>query len=723
MVTSLDRDQSPVAEEILSEESLEGNDNEKALVDKAENVYAECINNYFTEVCQEVVSEELHRRTELEDIVENMRLELARYVIYKWKLFCERKRQRNRFQNSVPSSPWVPMLINTEYVTAGAASPISVYKKHCSVSKLTASKLEKKNVPKPGWEYLTTEYFSSMSQLPDFPAAYLCNTGVTKFFKFCLVLVKNGEDSISRFIEWMQSKFRLAEVPGSSREDVKHLSFYTLKGGKTVLCVSAIIIEPNIKFKPNNFMMGISAMIFCIPTAFKCPKDFCEITAQFEILLDEQKHLGSFPLYAVFLQSKQSYNAANSITSFLNLKRISENFSAMKMNNSFEISDYVKSSKVIVSVANWLTEKLENLPTIDSCCLQYYLEDSYALAFNSVCWKLSLEEYESLKLMPQHVINFYNKVITSRASLLISDFLVKISQFWPPEEIFILQPSYKFIEMRVQKLSQNIIAQMCLPKFQGNPNSTDDLWHYVESVANLVDVEKDMLILNIKHVLENVPQVSVWTNVISKCAYHLLCNQYSKLMNLGVNGLIYYVKEEADELSFDDFWEVSFVDWKIDCENRQKRKNLLNEEDNQIVKKPRKDVLTSDLNLMKVCQLTNNNDISACNMNTSLAALRQAIMKEEEECNSFLHNLDESFECKNIFDDKHADFLSSTQIHTDTQEEEIKCDKLSKQPKQSFLNLKTTAYDEWVNKSQRSSEVPTLSSITRKLSELRYNIQ
>lgn len=58
------------------------------------------------------------------------------FVYCRWKLFCERKKQRRIYKNSAPLSPWLPMLMNAAYVTSGATSPFTVYKKHCSVSRL-----------------------------------------------------------------------------------------------------------------------------------------------------------------------------------------------------------------------------------------------------------------------------------------------------------------------------------------------------------------------------------------------------------------------------------------------------------------------------------------------------------------------------------------------------------------------------------------------------------
>lgn len=59
------------------------------------------------------------------------------HMHYRWKYFCERKRQRRIYEKSTLCSPWQPMLLNTPYVRTGVVNPITIYKKQCILSRNT----------------------------------------------------------------------------------------------------------------------------------------------------------------------------------------------------------------------------------------------------------------------------------------------------------------------------------------------------------------------------------------------------------------------------------------------------------------------------------------------------------------------------------------------------------------------------------------------------------
>ncbi|GBM02167.1 hypothetical protein AVEN_190590-1 [Araneus ventricosus] len=237
------------------------------ITDISDEIYTECIEGLSTEISESTMKEEWDKKVEYEDALEKMRAVLAKKTIYKWRLFCERRKQRRMFQNTEPLSPWIPMLTNTEYITSGASSPFSVYKKHCSLSRLTDTKL-KQRYNRPGWESFTSSQFEMLNKLPRFPPAYLKKVGINRFFKLCVVFASYPNYSLSTFIDWICKKFKLSALSGNLDKKSNLLSFYTLNGGKTLMCIQAIVLEKNMDLKNINLLNGLSAMLLCVPGRF-----------------------------------------------------------------------------------------------------------------------------------------------------------------------------------------------------------------------------------------------------------------------------------------------------------------------------------------------------------------------------------------------------------------------------------------------------------------------
>ncbi|KAG8178014.1 hypothetical protein JTE90_011646 [Oedothorax gibbosus] len=137
-----------------------------------DEVYSTCIKDLSSTICKEIMDEEWTIKRDYDASIENMRLNLAQKALYKWRLFCDRKKQRKAYKNSEPLSPWLPMLMHTEYVTSGATNPFVIYKKHCALSRITDSKL-KEIETKRGWEPFETSHFESLSNQSPLPPAYL----------------------------------------------------------------------------------------------------------------------------------------------------------------------------------------------------------------------------------------------------------------------------------------------------------------------------------------------------------------------------------------------------------------------------------------------------------------------------------------------------------------------------------------------------------------------
>ncbi|KAG8171012.1 hypothetical protein JTE90_006017 [Oedothorax gibbosus] len=332
--------------------------------------------------------------------IENMKLNLAQKALYKWRLFCERKKQRKAYKNSEPLSPWLPMLMHTEYVTSGATNPFVIYKKHCALSRITDSKL-KEIEKKSGWEPFETSHFESLSNQSPLPPAYLHTTGIVQYFKLGLVFVSYPDDVVSYFTEWMCQKFNLPSLPDARNKELASYS-YVINGGRTVVSVTAIILGMENIGDCNEFMKGISAIILCCPSSFPNIMNFNVFVEKFDVLLKEANLLSAFPLFTIILDTNQKCNVLNQLSSFLDKRIYPEGcFSTLKMNHLPVRSGYVSNSSEVAKALKWLIVNQESRPILLCATLQNYLEDSYASAFNTLFWKISLEEFKPLVMVIQ----------------------------------------------------------------------------------------------------------------------------------------------------------------------------------------------------------------------------------------------------------------------------------------------------------------------------------
>ncbi|GIY08877.1 germinal-center associated nuclear protein, partial [Caerostris extrusa] len=357
----------------------------------SEEIYAQCIEELCYEICEPVLIEEWNKKVEHDNELEKIRVILAKKTFYKWRLFCERKKQRKMYENVEPISPWVPMLTNTEFVYSGASSPFSAYKKHCSLSRLIESKLEQKS-NRPGWEPFSPTHFEWLHNIPVFPPIYLKSIGINRFFKLCIIFASYDDCSFSLFMEWMCKKFKLSSISSESKES-KLLSFYTLNGGKTLLCVQGVILESNASLSSNNFLNGLSAMFLCIPTKFPNSLSFTTILNQFKLLISNSSLVSAFPLFVFLLSTTESYNAVSQLSTFLDQQRGSNHaFSAVKMNQLSIPLNYTSLSNELLRAVKWSVQNQEQVPVVQACSLHNYIEDSFASVFSVLHWKLSLQE-------------------------------------------------------------------------------------------------------------------------------------------------------------------------------------------------------------------------------------------------------------------------------------------------------------------------------------------
>ncbi|GFU26292.1 germinal-center associated nuclear protein [Nephila pilipes] len=647
------------------------------VINVSDEVSTECIEGLLAEICEASFKEEWDKKIKLENNLERMRLVLAKNAIYKWKLFCERRKQRKMYQNTEPISPWLPMLMNTEYVTSGATSPFSVYKKHCFLSRLTDSKLKQRE-RKPGWESLAASDFELLNNLSIFPLGYLKTFGINRFFKLCIVFVTYSDFDGSTFIEWMCKKFKLSALSGNSNEKSKLLSFYTLNSGKTLICIQAVILESQMNSMDIDFLKGTSAMILCIPKKFPNAQIYKGVSNQLHTLFDSETLLPSFPLFTFLLPSTEKYDIVNELSSYLDSRLYSRNtFSTLKM-NQLSIPSFINYSDEILCAVKWLIENQENAPMILSSSFYNYLEDSFASVFNTLLWKISLQEYKPLSQMPQQIIIFYNKMLDCRANLLCSNFLLKVSEWWPPNELYMLQPEYRFIDVSLQRKCQDLMRNSHLPEFHGDPFSSSDLWHYVKQIADIVDSNKETLFLSVQSILRLSSNID-WLSIISKCANHILCNYCSNLENY-INESIYYMKPDLDAINCDSFWQ-SFLSSLKQHHSLKKKRKIYEPFDESFAKVIKSDsgldilfnnsdkvelkefhlvdekiffdeFFNPEKKVKRDCAVSDIPDIPDNvnkQMDNLLSSLKSALKKQNEESDKFMDKLNESLSGKNCF--------------------------------------------------------------------------
>ncbi|KAF8793393.1 Germinal-center associated nuclear protein like [Argiope bruennichi] len=689
----LDKDSLSLAME--DEETLKRLREEKVreiIIDISDEIYTECIESLSAEISESTLKEEWTKKVEYEDALEKRRAILARKAIYKWRLFCERIKQRRMLQNTEPLSPWIPMLMNTEYIASGACSPFSVYKKHCSLSRLADTKLKQRD-NRPGWEPFTSSQFQMLNKLPNFPPTYLKKIGINKFFKLCIVFASYPNFSLSTFFDWMCKKFKLSSLPGVMDKKSNLLSFYTLNGGKTLMCIQGIVLKKNMDMK-NIILNGLSAMMLCIPGRFPDFLTFDNTLEQYKFLLENNSHLLPFPLFAFLLGSAEKCNV-NKLASFLDKRLYSGNiFSAVKKKEISNPTHYISNSNEVLGAVSWLIENQDEMPVALSSTLLNYLEDSFASVFSTLFWKLSLQEFKPLFQMPQQIILFYNKLLACRADLLHSNFLLAIAKWWPPQELFTLQPEYRFIDVKFQKKSTELMKNLHLPEFDGNPCFLKDVWNYVYKIADLAESGQEALFLSVQSILRISTDID-WPSIISKCAYFILCNFCTKFESC-VNEDVFYMKPDLESINLDSFWENSL--------SILKRQTLFNKR-----KMPESEIEeNSDLKKIRKKVKINVSDAISSRVNNLLSSLKSALKKQNEESDKFLLKLNESVFDQNCFSDKETDDRIS-----DSQIPMVK------------VNRKSDSSDvlEKLLGKKHPSPITSPSSLSEKLLELKYNIQ
>ncbi|XP_055938747.1 uncharacterized protein LOC129968658 isoform X2 [Argiope bruennichi] len=712
----LDKDSLSLAME--DEETLKRLREEKVreiIIDISDEIYTECIESLSAEISESTLKEEWTKKVEYEDALEKRRAILARKAIYKWRLFCERIKQRRMLQNTEPLSPWIPMLMNTEYIASGASSPFSVYKKHCSLSRLADTKLKQRD-NRPGWEPFTSSQFQMLNKLPNFPPTYLKKIGINKFFKLCIVFASYPNFSLSTFFDWMCKKFKLSSLPGVMDKKSNLLSFYTLNGGKTLMCIQGIALKKNMDMK-NIILNGLSAMMLCIPGRFPDSLTFDNTLEQYKFLLENNSHLLPFPLFAFLLGSAEKCNV-NKLASFLDKRLYSGNiFSAVKKKEISNPTHYISNSNEVLGAVSWLIENQDEMPVALSSTLLNYLEDSFASVFSTLFWKLSLQEFKPLFQMPQQIILFYNKLLACRADLLHSNFLLAIAKWWPPQELFTLQPEYRFIDVKFQKKSAELMKNLHLPEFDGNPCFLKDVWNYVYKIADLAESGQEALFLSVQSILRISTDID-WPRIISKCAYFILCNFCTKFESC-VNEDVFYMKPDLESINLDSFWENSLSILKRQTLFNKRKMPESETEENSDLKKIRKsenkllleelhDIDNKDLYATSATSISDVSDAISSRVNNLLSSLKSALKKQNEESDKFLRKLNESVFDQNCFSDKETDDRIS-----DSQIPMVK------------VNRKSDSSDvlEKLLGKKHPSPITSPSSLSEKLLELKYNIQ
>ncbi|GFQ87190.1 germinal-center associated nuclear protein, partial [Trichonephila clavata] len=774
-----DNEDSSLELDMKNEETLQKLREQKMdeiVMNVSDEVYVECIGSLSTEISKVIFNEEWDKKVEWENNLEKIRLLLSKKAIYKWKLFCERRKQRRMHQNTEPISPWLPMLANTEYVASGASSPFSVYRKHCSLSRLTDSKLKQRE-RRPGWDALAASDFELLNNLSIFPLGYLKTVGINRFFKLCVVFVTYSSFDMSTFIEWMCNKFKLSALSVNSNEKSKLLSFYTLNSGKTLVCIQAVILESQINLVDIDFLKGMSAMILCIPTKFPNAQVYKSALNKLHAVFESKILLPSFPLFTFLLPSAEKYDIVNELSSYLDNKLYPKNiFSSLRI-NQLPTPSFINYSDEILCAVKWLIENQENVPAVLSCSFCNYLEDSFASIFNTLLWKISLQEYKPLLQMPQQIIIFYNKMLECRANLLCSNFLMRVSEWWPPNELYMLKPEYRFIDISLQRKCQELMKSSYLPEFHGDPFSLKDLWHYVRQIAGIVDHNKETLFLWIQSSLNSSPNID-WLNIISKCANHILCYYCSNLKFQNcINENIYYMKPDLDAINFDSFWQALLSSFKQQLLNKKRKVNESIDESYDKVNKAKSEmkvlfnktdeVESRDFDFVDEEEMFSNklfdsnkkmkHDRSISDlpdipdnvnkqMDSLLSSLKSALKKQNEDCNKFTDKLNESLCGRNYFTEnsekcsfsdvdlespyKVKQYLEPESFISEKDSmEELKLDSARYPDSPEYLykakeNNDTNSFD--ISKllgRPLPSAISSPSCISKKLLELRYNIE
>ncbi|XP_054724688.1 uncharacterized protein LOC129234667 [Uloborus diversus] len=624
---------------------------EEACDDILEVICSEYMRESLEKICKDVISDELKVKAQLDDTLLKIRLELAEKAFFKWKLFCERRKLRKIQENNVPNSPWVPMLTNTEYFTSGVSSPVSIYKKHCSLSKMIDKKIKEKSQVKPGWERFKANDFSHLWKLQNIYPVYLENSGLIKFFKLNLVFPDCNYE-MSQTKDWIKSKFFLCESSEIADSKSNLLSFYTLSTGKIVFCARALMLETEKPFDCFDYLDGISAMLLFLPENFPNSEVFENFLQSFSCLLNADKLMYAYPLFVFLVPSKEKYSIVSRLDSYLDENLQCGMFSVFNM--KILMNDQTEGSKQLLLAVNWLIEKQKVYPTILKSTIKDFLDDSFAFAFSILYRKVPLIEFKLLKMMPHQLIEIYNKALSIRASLLVSDLLHRVAMSWPPTELKYYCRKEAFVDMEVQRETEEFMKKLLLPEFDGDPRIHEDVWIYVEKVVHISSCNFNMLIVSVESILERSIPID-WLSIINKCAYHLVSSQsIAFLQNLKERkkrNIIYYMKDDIDAFDLEDIWQETLLDLNEFHFNRKRKQLVLDE---LLCKKqkleafnevPEASVLSTSV---KPAGLSDSVNLQ---LESIFSPLREALKKCTTESNEFQCRLDETIKSDNIIED------------------------------------------------------------------------
>ncbi|KAG8178013.1 hypothetical protein JTE90_011645 [Oedothorax gibbosus] len=531
----------------------------------------------------------------------------------------------------------------------------------------------------------------------------------------------------------MCQKFNLPSLPDARNKELASYS-YVINGGRTVVSVTAIILGMENNGDCNEFMKGISAIILCCPSSFPNIMNFNVFVEKFDVLLKEANLLSAFPLFTIILDTNQKCNVLNQLSSFLDKRIYPEGcFSTLKMNHLPVRSGYVSNSSEVSKALKWLIVNQESRPILLCATLQNYLEDSYASAFNTLFWKISLEEFKPLVMFPQHIITFYNKVLDSRAQLLCSELLRSVFDCWPPQELKILNPGFKSIDKYLQLKASDLIKSLHLPEFNGEPACIEHVWQYVRDIGELSG-NNAMLFIDVQTILQTNTYID-WPTIISKCAFHIIRANCNNLLD-EMKDYVYYMKEDLDSLNFDYFWQSLLLLLKEHQLENRKRK--FEESLEKTIQKKRKDLEQEDIlyfSIGKTQDLGNISSISSiplassCRVEDMLSSLKSAFKKQKEEDEKVLFKLNESI--SGVYTEKDHDLnvvhdIISHDLPVITPTKQSSMDSLvSISPKSSdgiSISEGTNTWDKFVGKKTKTTN-SSPASLSEKLSELRYNIQ
>ncbi|GBM02171.1 hypothetical protein AVEN_190592-2 [Araneus ventricosus] len=476
-----------------------------------------------------------------------------------------------------------------------------------------------------------------------------------------------------------------------------------------------------------------------------------------KILLENNSHLLPFPLVVFLLGSTEKYNVENQLTTFLANRLYSGNiFSAVKKKELSNPANYISNSNEVLGAVKWLIENQEQVPAVLSFSLYNYLEDSFASVFSTLFWKLSLQEFKPLFQMPQQIISFYNKLLECRASLLCSSFLIAIAKWWPPQELFTLQPEYRFIDVSFQRKSAEFMKDLYLPEFTGDPYSLKDLWNYVNKIADLVDSGQEALLLSVQSILRISTDID-WPSIISKCAYFILCHFCNKFGSC-VNADVFYMKPDLESINLDPFWQTLLYFLK---EHHPFNKRKMSESEHKESSALKRIRTSEDTKSVEGFHVTNRKDqfatsataisdfpdATSTRVDNLLFSLKSALKKQNEESDRFMLKLNESVSDQSYFSESIKEDLSLVldnsgpatyeKLHLDSRS--FICDKNSFTGRWSEDRISGTpkmAIEANRNKDSDSSDVvqkllgkklpspvTSPSSLSEKLLELKYNIQ